>query len=466
MPQQRFGCPEEDRGPRQSARCRREEIPMTIPARCDVVVVGGGPAGSTAATLLARSGYDVVLFDREKHPRYRVGESLIPHAWKYADLLGVADKLKAEEFIQKSGGTVVWKGVIRQMAFKDFGHDRPALHVERDRYDQILLEHSRSEGARVFEEVAVISADLRGAGETVDVNYRPVNEPATGKIRCRFVVDASGQNAVLARQLGARVIDESFRFMSVWGYFKNSKYVAQGGAVHPFDDVRTSPPTTFVSSLDTVDDWGWVWHIAQRESTSVGLVLPQEALKDVKGTAALEAYFLKTCHATPYLDHLLEQAHFVAGSLRVIRDYSYRASTVAGPGYFLTGDAAGFVDPIFSVGIVLGMYSGSLAAWAINRSLKDPTTAARNQALFSSQLLGRLELARSLALPRYGIGGDATELASSAFKAHGGMEQELMYVVATLTQRNENVMELIEHLSGQQITCDRYRTLEQIALGV
>src|SRR5215216_1140985 len=137
---------------------------MSIPLRCDVVVIGGGPAGSTAATMLARKGYEVVLFDRERHPRYRVGESLIPHTWKYMDLIGASDKLKAEGFIQKSGGTVVWNGVIRQMAFKDFGYQHSALHVERDRYDFILLEHARGQGVGVFEDVNVLGADLRPMG--------------------------------------------------------------------------------------------------------------------------------------------------------------------------------------------------------------------------------------------------------------------------------------------------------------
>src|SRR5205823_9171809 len=183
---------------------------MAIPERCDVVVIGGGPAGATAATLLAQKGYDVVLFDREKHPRYRVGESLIPHTWKYMDMIGASDKLRSERFIQKSGGTVIWNGVIRQMAFKDFGYEHPALHVERDRYDHILLEHAREQGVTVFEEVAVLGAQLDAVGQPVQVAYRAGGEQRSGETTCQFVIDASGQNAVLGRQLGVRVIDDGF----------------------------------------------------------------------------------------------------------------------------------------------------------------------------------------------------------------------------------------------------------------
>jgi flavin-dependent dehydrogenase len=438
---------------------------MAIPERCDVVVIGGGPAGSTAATMLAQKGYDVVLFDRERHPRYRVGESLIPHTWKYMDMIGASDKLKAEGFVQKSGGTVIWNGVIRQMAFKDFGYSNPALHVERDRYDLILLEHARERGVRIFEEVVVQGADLRAEGEPVAVTYRASDDRAAGRTTARFVVDASGHNAVLARQLGARFVDEGFRFMSVWGYFEGSKYLSQGGQVHPFEDLKTFPPTTFVSSLDTLGDWGWMWHIPLRESTSVGLVVPQDHLRAVRGTKALEEFFLQTCYRIPYLDHLLEHARYLEGSLHVIRDYSYRTTSVAGPGYFLIGDAAAFVDPIFSVGVVLGMYSASIATWAIDRSFKQPDSTERNRALFSSQFLGRLELSRSLALPRYSFGGSATAEAKDAVLFESDLEQELMYVVSTVTTRNENVLELIERKDGRKIASDRYRTLTEISDG-
>src|SRR5436189_5571500 len=126
---------------------------MTIPSQCDVLIIGGGPGGSTAATLLAQKGYDVVLIERQRHPRYAVGESIIPHSWKYLDATGATPKIEADGFIQKSGGTVCWHGNLHQMAFKDFGYKRPALHVERDRYDEILLRHAQSQGGQVFDAV-------------------------------------------------------------------------------------------------------------------------------------------------------------------------------------------------------------------------------------------------------------------------------------------------------------------------
>ncbi|MBI1722721.1 MAG: tryptophan 7-halogenase [Gemmatimonadetes bacterium] len=372
-----------------------------MPRSCDVVVIGGGPGGSLGATYLARKGYDVVLLDKEKHPRYRVGESLIPHMWKYLRLGGAEEKILNDGFIKKTGGTVIWNGVIRELVFGQFGFDRPAMHVERDRYDQILFEHAKAQGVRAFEEMTVLGVDLNG-GERPSVRFRAAGDDAVGTIACRYVIDASGQNAVIAKQLGVREIDEGFRFMSLWGYFLDSKYVALGGKVHPFKDLNQTPPTTFVCSVDELGEWGWLWHIPLRESTSIGLVVPVEQLQVVKKSdEALEKYFLRKCYEVSYLGRLLEGATYLEGSFHVIRDYSYRTSLYAGPGFYLVGDAAAFVDPLFSVGVVFAMYSAFAASWAVDRSLRRPEIAESNRAIFSRQISGRLEVARALALPRY-----------------------------------------------------------------
>lgn len=437
---------------------------MHIPERCDVVVIGGGPAGSMAASFLSQKGYEVVLFDKKKHPRYNVGESLIPHFWKYCEMAKVADKIRAEGFVEKTGGTVIWDGVIRQVAFKNFGYSHPALHVERDRFDQILLEHARAQDTQVFEKVCVLNVRLEKDRES-GVTYRCAVDTKPEEMSCRFVVDASGQAAVIARQLGLRVIDEGFRFMSIWGYFKDSKYVASDGCAYPFHQLRTVPPTTFVSSVATngPGPCGWAWHIPLRESTSVGLVLPIDHLKTVSGgETGLEKYFLRKCQEVPYLSSLLDGARYCEGQFHGIRDYSYRPTQVAGSGFFLIGDAAAFIDPIFSVGAVLAMYSAYLAAWAIDNSFKDPARAEHYRKLFSCQLQGRLEVARALALPPYGLGGDASRFARTSIHFETPLEQELMYVVSTLTSRSDNFTEIARKKDGQRITSSKFRTLEEI----
>lgn len=430
---------------------------MTIPAQSDIVVIGGGPAGSLTATFLAQKGYDVVLFEKKKHPRYNVGESIIPHFWKYCELAGVGDKMRAERFIQKVGGTVAWEGTVRQMAFRNFGHTEPALHVERDRFDEILSDHAREQGARVFERVTVTKVDVGGAPR---VTYRVTDEGAPGGIACRYVVDASGQGAVIAKELGIRVIDEGFRFMSVWGYFLDSKYVAGDGKVYPFDRLRSVPPTTFVTSVGTRGTYGWGWHIPLRESTSVGLVLPVDQMKGVTSNGDLERYFVDTCYRMPYFGPLLEGAKYCEGSFHGIRDYSYLPTQLVGPGFFLIGDAAAFIDPIFSVGAVLAMYSGYLATWAIDNALKNPSRASHYESLFASQLRARLEVARALALPSYGGAPSSGDQAKTAIQFETSLEQELMFVASTLTSRSENFLKMARNKDGSPITSDRVRILE------
>lgn len=432
---------------------------MSIPKNCDVAIIGGGPAGSTAGVLLSQQGYDVVLFDKDKHPRYNVGESIIPHFWKYADLVGAGEQMRAEGFITKAGGTAVWNGTIRQMAFKDFGYQQPALHVERDRFDYILLENAKAKGVRVFEEVTALQADLNG-GEAVKITYRTPTEKTPAEIACRYVVDASGQGAVIAKQLGIRRIDDSFRFMSVWGYFKNSKYVAANGKAYAFANYKTIPPTTFISNIE---GWGWLWHITLRESTSIGLVLPQEQMRQIKTShEALETYFVRKCREIPVLNRLLEDAEYCEGSFHVIRDYSYLPVQVAGPGFFLVGDAAAFVDPIFSVGVTIGMYAASAASWAIDRCFKTPVRAAAHQEMYATQYMNRLELSRSLSLPRYGVGQAASTRATAAIAAETSIEQELISVASSMTTRNENFQELVEGTEARHIKSNKLRLLEAI----
>jgi flavin-dependent dehydrogenase len=434
---------------------------MNVPKKCDVAVIGGGPSGSTVATMLSQRGYEVVLFDKVKHPRYSVGESLIPHFWKYCEDMKVDGKIAAEDFIQKAGGTVVWNGVIRQLQFKDFGYKRPALHVERDRFDYLLLEHSRTQGAQVFEEVTAVKADLpSNGGGLTSVDYRTNGDNATNKITCRYVVDATGQHALLAKQLGIRVIDEGFRFMSFWGYFEDSKYVATDGKAHDFKEIRTVPPTTFVSNIN---GWSWVWHIPMRKQTSVGLVVPQEEMKAIKESdEALEEYFLRKCREIPYLNRLLENAKYCEGGFHVIRNYSYKPMRVAGPGFFLVGDAAVFIDPIFSLGVVLAMFSASSTVWAIDRCFKHPDRIADSQALLTNYIARRLEVGRALALPRYGYGGDEAQMVTTAIQYETALEQELMYVVSMMTTRSENFTALSRSRKGGMITSDKYRVLESI----
>jgi flavin-dependent dehydrogenase len=409
---------------------------MGIPASTDILVIGGGPAGSCAATQLARLSYGVVLVDKVRHPRETVGESILPSAWKYFDLLGVTERVVQEGFVKKAGGVVDWEDAVTQISFRDFDYDRPGLHVERAALDHLLLDNARSAGVQVFENVkaeSFVPRDEHGA----DVKLIDVDSKEQQSVTCRFLLDASGQASFVAQQLGARKLDSDFRFVALWGYFIGSRYVSAGGVVRPFDDIANHPPMTFVSSLG---NWGWAWHIPLRKDTSVGIIVPIEDYKRNSAGKSREQYFLDTCRSTGNLGKLLEGAHLPADGVRLMRDYSYAPEKIAGSSYFVVGDASGFVDPIFSVGVVMALYSGQLASWAIDSSLRRPAQAPSYRTLFETQMRGRYQLSRTMALPTHDETSDAPGAAKLYFDFISKSEKELMWSAASMTTRSGNLL--------------------------
>jgi flavin-dependent dehydrogenase len=412
----------------------------SVPGKADVVVIGGGPAGSTAANLLAHRGYDVVLLDQARHPRLTVGESILPHIWKYMDQLGAAEDIEKAGFIKKSGGTGIWRGVIRQTKLADFGFVRPSLHVERGEFDEVLLRAAERRGAKAFEEVVVRQVHLEGGEKSISYTDRRSGED--GRIACRFIVDASGQGAVIANQLGFREFDRDLRFMSVWGYYENSAYIAHGGAICEWSQRREIRPTTVQAGIG---DWGWCWHIVQKESTSVGLVLPPSHAAEFKsGGDKLEDRFDRACRRIPIISDLLREARFIPGSIHAIRDFAYRPTQLAGDGWFLAGDAAAFVDPINSAGVVTALYTGYASAWAVDECLKKPSGRDYYTDIFSNLVRQRLMLFRISALPAgQNSFPEDNILALRCAQLDSSDEQELLFAQTNLTDRSENLAPIL-----------------------
>ena len=436
----------------------------TIPQSADVVVIGGGPAGSTAANMLAQKGYEVVLLDQARHPRPTVGESILPHFWKYAEQLGVLKEIEDAGFLLKAGGLTLWNGEIRQMKLSDFGFDRPGMHVERDVFDDILLRGAERKGVQVFEEVKVRKVHLEDAA-TRAVAYQDKNTGEAGQIACKYIVDASGQAAVIANQEKFREFDPDLRFMCVWGYYENSDYIGYGGQIYPFEDRwhKDRRPVTFASGLG---DWGWCWHLVQKDLTSVGLVMgPKEAAKFKAVDGNLEERFAQGVANVPVTSTLLEPGRLVPGSVRAIRDFAYRPTQLCGDGWYLAGDASAFVDPINSAGVAVSLYTGYLAAWSIAASLEKPEKAEYYTTLFDSLVRQRLSLYRISALPE-GVNSYAEEdypLALQAAQFEKNSEQELLLVQVYLTHRRENLRRLYEMDNRIKYDhTDRYQTLPHL----
>ena len=408
---------------------------ISIPSSCDVVVIGGGPAGSSAATHLAKSGFDVVLLERAEFPRNQVGESLLPHFWKFTDSTGASKKIEEEGFVSKSGGITVWDGKIHQIVFSNFGYTRPGLHVERDIFDDILLKHAESCGSGVFTQVSVKKVDFSDSQwpEITFIDKRGDSNDK-GSIRCQYVVDASGHQSLLAKQFKTRqTVSSKLHFLSIWGYFRNSRYVGVDRQSHTFESLVEIKPVTFVMSFAE----GWVWHIALREKTSVGLIVHTDKTKGMD-KRQLEQFFKKTCAELPHLNNLLAPANFIEGSLQFRPDYSYYSTNICGENYYCIGDAAAFVDPIFSHGVQNAFYNAEAASIAIRESFKNKQNRLRYSQLCESRMQQFYGFSRALALGDFGINGVNRELVKNLMKSLPPLELELILIASEMTNRSEN----------------------------
>jgi flavin-dependent dehydrogenase len=336
---------------------------MNAPERtCDVLVVGGGPAGSTVATRLAQRGYQVVLMEKAHHPRFHIGESLLPLNLPLLEELGVKEEIESRsmikhgvEFISPFHGN---KSVM--LEFKDaWDKNHPyAYQVRRSEFDHVLIRNAAAKGATVLEgcRVRSVGFDEDGGSATVSAT-RDSGEALT--YRTRFVVDASGRDTLLANHFGTKEKNKRHNSAAMFGHFTGAKR----------HEGRLEGNITVF--------WfqhGWFWFIPLADgTTSVGAVCWPYYLKSRKKTPT--EFFMDTIALCPALSERLKSATLI-NDVEATGNYSYSSTRSHGKNYVMLGDAFAFVDPVFSSGVFLAMNSGFVGADTVDTCLKQPHLAA------------------------------------------------------------------------------------------
>ena len=330
----------------------------------DVIVIGGGPAGSTTSTLIAQRGYSVGLFERERFPRFHIGESLIPETYWVLKRLNMLPKMQRSHFVKKHSVQFVNASGKLSAPFY-FWDNKPhecsqTWQVVRSEFDQMMLDNAREHGVDAHEGVHVLEVLFDGERAT---GVRIKEADGTRRdVHARVVVDASGQAALLQNRFKLRLWDPVLNQGAIWTYWEGA-----------YRDTGRDEGATMV--LQTADKHGWFWYIPLHDNiVSVGVVAPFDYLfKNRPGTH--EQTYQQEVEACAAVKDRVAGAKRVTGYF-VTRDYSYRSKQVAGDGWVLVGDAFGFLDPLYSSGVLLALKSGELAADAICDGLETGDTSA------------------------------------------------------------------------------------------
>jgi flavin-dependent dehydrogenase len=330
----------------------------------DVVVIGGGPAGSTVSTLLAQRGLRVGLFERERFPRFHIGESLIPETYWVLKRLNMLPKMQKSHFVKKYSVQFV-NAHGKESAPFYFWDNKPhecsqTWQVVRSEFDKLMLDNAREHGVDAHEGVHVLDVLFEG-----DRARGVMTQGADGKreVRAKVVVDASGQAALLQNRFKLRLWDPILNKGAIWTYWEGA-----------YRDTGRDEGATMV--LQTTGRSGWFWYIPLHNNiVSVGVVAPFDYL--FKGRGGHEATYQEEVDRCPAVKQRVSSGRRVTGYFAT-RDYSYRSRQVAGNGWVLIGDAFGFLDPLYSSGVLLALRSGEMAAEAIADGLaKGDASAAQ-----------------------------------------------------------------------------------------
>ncbi len=338
---------------------------MSIPEQTDVIVIGGGPSGATVSTLIAQKGYQVQLFERDHFPRFHIGESLIPETFWVLERLNILPKLRQSHFVKKySVQFVTDKGKLSEPFY--FMDNKPhecsqTWQVLRSEFDLMMLRNAAEHGVNVHEGVRVLEVLFEGDRA---VGVELVDESGQQRrVYAKVVVDASGQASMIMSRLGLREWDPVLKKAALWTYWQGA-----------YRDQGRDEGATIVMQIEGKK--GWFWYIPLHDDImSVGVVASYEYLFKDRPTKDHEAVYFEEVARCPGLQPRIKDARRVA-PFRAAKEYSYRSREVAGNGWLLVGDAFGFLDPLYSSGVLLALKSGQLAADAVVNSLQQGDTSA------------------------------------------------------------------------------------------
>jgi flavin-dependent dehydrogenase len=331
----------------------------------DVIVIGGGPAGATVSTLLAQHNCRVGLYERERFPRFHIGESLIPETYWVLERLNMLPKMKASHFVKKY--SVQFVNANGKLSAPFYFHDNKphecsqTWQVVRSEFDQLMLENAREHGVDAHEGVHVLEVLFEGE-RAVGVRIRDA-EGNRREVRARVVVDASGQAAMLQNRFKLRLWDPVLNKGAIWTYWRGA-----------YRDTGRDEGATMV--IQTSSRTGWFWYIPLHDDVvSVGVVAPFDYLfKPSGGRNGHEQTYQNEVDRCDAITGRIRGAERVTGYFAT-RDYSYRSTTVAGDGWVLVGDAFGFLDPLYSSGVLLALRPGEMAADVIAEGLASGDTS-------------------------------------------------------------------------------------------
>lgn len=319
----------------------------------DVVVIGGGPAGCTAAGLVADAGKSTLLVERESVPRFHVGESLMPECYWPLQRLGLIDRMKASKFVPKKSVQFVTASGKESDPFYFTQHDpresSTTWQVERADFDKMLFDRAGELGADCYDQTRVLDVLMDESGGTRGVKLK-THDGQVREVAAKVIMDGSGQSSLIANKLGLREDIPDLKKAAIWGYFKNA-----------IRDEGDNAGATIIMHTDKKDSWFWFIPLSD-EITSIGCVGDNDyMLKSGLNTEARYQLELERC---PGLQSRLENAERV-GKLNVAKEYSYWTRQHAGQGWVLIGDAFGFIDPIYSSGVYFALVMGERAADAV-----------------------------------------------------------------------------------------------------